>query len=70
MTYLKRDMIIPDTNLEFLFPNNIFFWPICVVFSDVYVNKRCLLVIKFLLRDFACLHYSFELFHHQGTDPH
>jgi hypothetical protein len=31
-TYLERDMVIANTDLELLLPNNVLFWPVRVVF--------------------------------------
>lgn len=34
-TYLKSDVIIADADLEFLFPYNVLFRPVGVVFPDI-----------------------------------
>lgn len=30
--YLECDVVVPDTDLQFLLPNDVFLWPVRVVF--------------------------------------
>jgi len=78
-TYFECDVIVSDADLQLLFTDDIFLWPVCVVFPLVggegkegkaYVRLRGKEKKIGVLDDLALLDDALQFLHHQRTDPH
>jgi hypothetical protein len=64
-TNLERNVITSNTNLEFLFPNNVFLRPITIVFSESLLEFRLgCREFEDLLRNLARFNYALEFLDH------
>ena len=69
--HLESDVIISNTYLQLLFSNDIFFGPICVVFSErLWTQWQCDEDTAYALCNFTGFYYPFELLHEQRANPH
>lgn len=74
-TNLERNVIVPDTNLQLLFADDVLLWPIGIVFPT---NERSRWGQKktqwadhiHVLCDLARFYYPLELLDDQWTNPH
>jgi hypothetical protein len=71
--YFERDVIISDADLQLLLPDDIFLWPVCVVFP---LMRRNVIRVcpemggKRILDDLALLDYALQLLYYKRADPH
>ena len=72
VTYLEGDVVVPNANLELLFPNNVLLGPIGIILPTVgsasiaTATKRN----ENSLGDLARLDDPLELFDNERADPH